>query len=193
MVMGAWRRDQGSDTAAIARSVDEPAAFAELFERHFSAVHRFLSLRTGEQAAGDLASETFVIAFRRRAEYDLTRPDARPWLFGIAANLAREQHRSERRRRETWLRLVRERPPGSENDVLAPEDAQVNNEILQAALAELSPEERDLLLLFGCVGLSYDEIAEALSLPLGTVRSRIHRLRQKLSERLRLPAEKVTA
>jgi RNA polymerase sigma-70 factor, ECF subfamily len=193
MVMGSSRRDEGSDAAAIARSVDEPTAFAELFERHFSAIYRFLSLRAGEQAAGDLASETFVIAFRRRGEYDLTRPDARPWLFGIAANLAREQHRSERRRRETWLRLVRERPPESENDVLTAGDAQVNSETLQAALAELSPEERDLLLLFGCVGLSYDEIAEALSLPLGTVRSRIHRLRHKLSERLRLPAEEVTA
>ncbi len=56
-------------------------------------------------------------------------------------------------------------------------------------MLELAPEERDLLLLFGCVGLSYGEIAEALSLPLGTVRSRIHRLRQKLRERLILAPE----
>jgi RNA polymerase sigma-70 factor (ECF subfamily) len=173
--------------------VDEPAAFAELFERRFSVIYRFLCLRVGEQTAGDLASETFVIAFRRRAEYDVTRPDSRPWLFGIAANLAREQQRSERRRRETWLRLVRERPPESEDDVLAPVDAEMDSETLRAALAELSPEARDLLLLFGCVGLSYEEIAEALSLPLGTVRSRIHRLRHKLSKRLRLPVEEVTA
>jgi RNA polymerase sigma-70 factor (ECF subfamily) len=72
-------------------------------------------------------------------------------------------------------------------------DARVNSETLQAALAELSPEARDLLLLFGCVGLSYEEIAEALSLPLGTVRSRIHRLRHKLSERLSLAVQEVTA
>src|SRR3954452_22007945 len=118
--MGRSGRAQATDAAVVARSVQEPAAFAKLFERHFSVIHRFLTLRAGEQTAGDLASETFVIAFRRRAEYDVTRPDARPWLFGIAANLAREQHRSERRRRETWLRLVRERPPESENNVLAP-------------------------------------------------------------------------
>jgi len=186
-------RAPATDAAVIARSVDEPAAFAELFERRFSVIYRFLCLRVGEQTAGDLASETFVIAFRRRAEYDVTRPDSRPWLFGIAANLAREQQRSERRRRETWLRLVRERPPESEDDVLAPVDAEMDSETLRAALAELSPEARDLLLLFGCVGLSYEEIAEALSLPLGTVRSRIHRLRHKLSKRLRLPVEEVTA
>ena len=186
-------RAPATDAAVIARSVDEPAAFAELFERRFSVIYRFLCLRVGEQTAGDLASETFVIAFRRRAEYDVTRPDSRPWLFGIAANLAREQQRSERRRRETWLRLVRERPPESEDDVLAPVDAEMDSETFRAALAELSPEARDLLLLFGCVGLSYEEIAEALSLPLGTVRSRIHRLRHKLSKRLRLPVEEVTA
>src|SRR5436190_24026247 len=143
--MGRAGGAEATDAAAIARSVDEPAAFAEVFERHFSLIHRFLSLRAGEQTAGDLASETFVIAFRRRAAYDVTRPDARPWLFGIAANLAREQHRRERRLRETWLRLVRERPPGSEGEVLVSVDVEVGSESLRAALAELSPESRDLL------------------------------------------------
>ncbi|MFL5936368.1 MAG: RNA polymerase sigma factor [Gaiellaceae bacterium] len=191
--MGRLGRAEASDAAVIARSVGVPAAFAELFERHFSVIHRFLMLRAGEQIAADLASETFVIAFRRRGDYDVTRPDARPWLFGIATNLVREQHRSERRRREMWLRLVRERSSESDGEVLAPVDVEAGSESLRAALAELSPEARDLLLLFACVGLSYEEIAEALSLPLGTVRSRIHRLRHKLSERLSLAAEEVTA
>ena len=62
--MGRAGGAEATDAAAIARSVDEPAAFAEVFERHFSLIHRFLSLRAGEQTAGDLASETFVIAFR---------------------------------------------------------------------------------------------------------------------------------
>ena len=88
--MGNQDRSDGPDAVSIARSVDEPAVFAELFERHFSVVYRFLSIRAGEQSASDLAAETFVIAFRRRADYDVTRPDARPWLLGIAANLVRE-------------------------------------------------------------------------------------------------------
>lgn len=183
-------RAEAADAVSIARSREEPGAFAELFERHFSLVYRFLSLRVGEHSASDLAAETFVVAFRRRADYDVTRPDARPWLLGIAANLARQQHRSERRRRETLIRLARERQVESRDDPL-PSFDEANSENLRAALAELDPEERDLLLLFGCVQLSYSEIAEALSLPLATVRSRIHRLRHKLRGRLSLPAQEV--
>jgi RNA polymerase sigma factor (sigma-70 family) len=89
--------------------------------------------------------------------------------------------------------LGRERPAESEEGALARDDAGATSENLRAALGELVPEERDLLLLFACVGLSYDEIAEALSLPLGTVRSRIHRLRHKLRERLSPPAQEVRA
>jgi RNA polymerase sigma factor (sigma-70 family) len=183
---------RATDADTIARSVDEPEAFAQLFERHFSLVYRFLGLRTGE-SAGDLAAETFVIAFRRRAEYDVTRTDARPWLLGIAANLARAQRRSDRRRHDTLLRLAHERSVQAQEDALPRLDAQAHREALRAALENLPAEELDLLLLFGCIGLSYLEIAEALSLPVGTVRSRIHRLRLKLRARLKLPAQEVTA
>lgn len=177
-----------ADAVTLARSVDEPEALAELFERHFSLVYRFLSLRAGEQSAGDLAAETFAIAFRRRADYDLTRVDARPWLLGIATNLAHEQRRSERRRRDTLLRLARERLE-PQDDVLAEMNPGRKTDNLRAVLVELAPEERDLLLLFGCIGLSYAEIAEAPSLPISTVRSRIHRLRHKLRGRLSLQPE----
>jgi RNA polymerase sigma factor (sigma-70 family) len=186
------RREQ-TDAAVIARSVDEPAAFAAVFERHFSLIYHFLSLRAGEQRASDLAAETFAVAFRRRAHYDLGRPDARPWLLGIAANLARHQRRGERRQQETLLRLSLERPSEAQGNTPGRLDSGIEAEGLRAALLELAPEERDLLLLFACVGLSYSEIAEALSLPLGTVRSRIHRLRHKLRGRLSLPIPEVSA
>ena len=78
--MGKVEHAHAADATVIACSVDEPGVFAELFERHFSLVHRFLSVRVGGQEAGDLAAETFVVAFRRRADYDSTRPDARPWF-----------------------------------------------------------------------------------------------------------------
>jgi RNA polymerase sigma factor (sigma-70 family) len=175
-----------ADSVTIARSVDEPEAFAELFERHFSLVYRFLSLRVGVHSAGDLAAETFAIAFRRRADYDVSRIDARPWLLGIAANLARAEVRQERHRRETLVRLARE--PVQPRDVGLP-NIGPNSERLRAALQLLSPEERDLLLLFACVGLSYEEIAQALSLPIGTVRSRISRLRTKVRPQLDPPTE----
>ena len=123
----------------------------------------------------------------------MTRLDARPWLLGIAANVARGQRRAERRRRDTLLRLAREWRADSQVDPFAGIDAGSSRVDLRTALSQLGPEDRDLLLLFGCVGLSYAEIGEALSLPIGTVRSRIHRLRHKLRRQLSLPAEEVRA
>jgi RNA polymerase sigma-70 factor (ECF subfamily) len=175
-----------SDALVIARSLNERELFAELFERHFSLVYRFLCLRVGMNSASDLAAETFAVAFRRRADYDVQRIDARPWLLGIAANLARAEVRTERRRREALLRLAREQVP-PRDDGLGGLGA--TDERLSAALQVLAPEERDLLLLFGCVGLTYAEIAEALSLPIGTVRSRISRLRSRVRPLLRPDTE----
>jgi RNA polymerase sigma-70 factor (ECF subfamily) len=62
-----------------------------LFERYFASVHRYISQRLGPDLADDLAAETFVVAFEGRASYDPLRPDARPWLLGIATNLVHEQ------------------------------------------------------------------------------------------------------
>jgi RNA polymerase sigma-70 factor (ECF subfamily) len=185
-------RQGESDADAIARSCIEPATFGLVFERHFSLVHRFLSLRAGERMAADLAAETFAVAFRRRADYDSTKPDAQPWLLGIAINLARQQWRTERRRRAALLRFPRERTEEPQDDAAARLDALASAPLLRELLRELSAEELDLLLLFGSVELSYSEIAEALSLPVGTVRSRIHRLRLKLRGRLELPAQEVS-
>jgi RNA polymerase sigma-70 factor (ECF subfamily) len=172
-----------SDAAAIALSLNEPAAFAAVFERHFSLVHRFLCARAGVDPAADLASETFAIAFRRRADYDLGRPDARPWLIGIAVNLARQARRSERRLNRALARLAGERtlPQDSPEARLEPRG---NITTLREVLAELSQDDRDLLLLFACLEFSYEQIAETMSLPIGTVRSRINRLRGKLRGRL---------
>ena len=172
-----------SDADAIEQSLDEPSAFATVFERHFSLIHRFLRVRAGVQSAGDLASETFAIAFRRRADYDLRRPDARPWLIGIAANLVRETWRGERRLNRALGRLAGERtidPEGPE----AAHGTDPRVAMLNEVLAGLSPADRDLLLLFACMEFSYEQIAETMSLPIGTVRSRVHRLRDKLRGRL---------
>ncbi len=176
-------RQDPSDAKAIEQSLDEPSAFATVFERHFSLIHRFLCFRAGVQPAGDLASETFAIAFRRRADYDLRRPDARPWLIGIAANLVRETRRSERRLNRALAKLAGERTIDTEGPEAAiGRDPRVA--MLNEVLAGLSPDDRDLLLLFACMEFSYEQIAETMSLPIGTVRSRVHRLRDKLRGRL---------
>jgi RNA polymerase sigma factor (sigma-70 family) len=183
-------RQNPSDAEAIAQSLNEPGAFAAVFERHFSLIHRFLCVRAGVEPAADLAAETFAIAFRRRADYDLERADARPWLIGIAVNLVRQARRSERRLNRALARLSGERAAHQDSPEASLE-RHGNIATLHEVLAELAPDDRDLLLLFACMEFSYEQIAEAMSLPIGTVRSRIHRLRNKLRSRLSEAAKEV--
>lgn len=141
-------------------------AFEELFEANFDPIYGYLARRIGPELARDLASETFTQAFEARKQYDPARGEVRPWLFGIANNLLRRHYRDEERRLRALARLqVRE-------EGVPPEEPR-----LADALGSLSPEERDVLLLFAWADLGYAEIAAALELPVGTVRSRLHRAR----------------
>jgi DNA-directed RNA polymerase specialized sigma24 family protein len=93
-----------SDAAVIACSAVDASRFGEIFDRHFAEINRYLARRVGAALADDLAAETFVLAFRSRRRYDPRTADARPWLFGIAANLARRHWRTERRRLRAYAR-----------------------------------------------------------------------------------------
>jgi DNA-directed RNA polymerase specialized sigma24 family protein len=84
------------DAAVIEASFAEPDRFASLFDRHAPYIHRYLARRIGGQAADDLVAETFLVAFRKRARYDLRCHDARPWLYGIATNLVGQHRRRAR-------------------------------------------------------------------------------------------------
>jgi RNA polymerase sigma-70 factor (ECF subfamily) len=162
-----------SDAEVIRSSLAEAGAFAVIFDRHFPAVFRFLRGRIGRQLAEDLAAETFSVAFVRRASYDLSREDARPWLYGIAVNLLREHRRAEERRLRAYARL-------SADDAAATDKRDRLDPSVSAALLELSHEERNLILLLTWADLTYEQLADALGLPLGTIRSRISRVRTKL-------------
>src|SRR6266511_4379604 len=94
------------DTELIAASLVEPARFAELFDRHYPAVHRYLRRRVGPELADDLAAETFTLAFRQRHRYQPERPDIAAWLYGIAGNLLRQHARAEQRRLRAYARVV---------------------------------------------------------------------------------------
>lgn len=173
-----------TDAQIIRCSLDEPAAFGELFERHYGLVHRFLTVRVGEHVAPELAAETFVVAFRNRAKYESRQPNADPWLIGIAINQARREWRNRRRLRAALARLPRERAHDPYGEVPSRLDALREASKIRDALSDLRADERDLVLLYACIGMSYSEIAEALKLPIGTVRSRLHRARSKLQHRL---------
>lgn len=164
-----------TDAEAIAASLSEPTAFVDVFDRHFDAIHRYLRRRVGLQIADELASETFAQAFEHRERFDRDRPDARPWLYGIALNLLRHHYRDEERALRAYARSV---------DVDAPEPVDPAGSEVARLLAELSPGERDVLLLVAWAELEYAEVAEALGIPVGTVRSRLNRARGRIRELL---------
>jgi RNA polymerase sigma factor (sigma-70 family) len=172
----------------MARSVDEPECFAVLFDRHATAVHRYLGRRVGE-LADDLLSETFLVAFRRRAAYRAVHVEVRPWLIGIATNVVRGHVRAEQRRYRALARAAAEpeQPAEDPGDAADRLDAEALRGALAGALAGLKPRDRDVLLLFAWAQLSYEEIAAVLDVPVGTVRSRLNRARRLT--RAALPSE----
>ncbi len=175
----------GSDEEAITESPDDRAAFTELFERHFDDVYRYLAFRVGEVMAEDLAAETFARAFAGRRRFEPDRGSVRAWLFGIARNLIRDHRRDERREMETVRRA------SAEPLRHAPDNAaQLAERLrLRASLASLKTEWREIVLLLGIAGLSYEETADLLHIPLGTVRSRYSRARTQLMATLGDAAE----
>jgi len=175
-----------SDANVIARARREPAAFAAIFDRHYDAIHGYLRRRLDAPIAEELAAETFARALRGLKRYDDARPDALPWLYGIAANLARRHRRTELRRLRAYARTGRDPLQDEHADAPARLDAAAAGPRLAAALAELRADDRETLLLFAWAELSYEEIARALDVPVGTVRSRLHRSRRTLRGHLEI-------
>jgi RNA polymerase sigma factor (sigma-70 family) len=181
MTAGMGVREGFSDGEAIAASMIEPARFALVFDRHYSEISGYLARRVDRALAEELASETFVRAFAQRASYDSAYPSARPWLYGIATNLLRKHARSEERRRRAYARaLERDEIPGGIDAVSERLDAAAGVRIVAGLVSRLAPADRDTLLLFALTELDYEEIALATGVPVGTVRSRLHRVRRHL-------------
>lgn len=174
-----------ADSAAIRESLRQPEQFAVLYDRYATVLHRYAGRRVGDEVADDLVAATFLAAFRARQRYDLARPSARPWLFGILTKEIARRHRTESARFRALQRAWSDRPAdGLADQVAADVTAQAARGLLAAALARLSPAERGVLLLIAWGDLSYDEAAQALGVPVGTVRSRLNRARGKVREAL---------
>jgi RNA polymerase sigma-70 factor (ECF subfamily) len=172
-----------SDSDEIAASLTDPQRFGSVAERHFGAIYQYLARRVGRDVAQDLGAETFVVAFSARSSYDLSRPNARPWLFGIATNLIRRHRRSEIRMLNAYAKSV---PPVRVDDHSEALAMHMDHLALLArvagAFSKLDPEQRDALHLTAIEGLSYAETAEALAVPVGTVHSRVARARINLRD-----------
>ena len=171
-----------ADHELIRRSVADPEAFGHVFDRHAATIHRYLARRIGVTLADDLTAETFLIAFRRRNKYDMSYIDCLPWLYGIAANLLRGHQRAEVRQYRALARTGADPAyaDASDDRVLARVTAADDIRALAGVLAELPAGERDVLTLVGQAQLSYPEVARALDIPVGTVRSRLHSARRRI-------------
>lgn len=171
--------DHATDAEVVAESLRCPEAFARLFDRHHDRIHGFVSRRLGPEVAADVASETFLVAFRRRAAYDQAYGDAAPWLYGIAVRLSRAHRRAERRRLREPAAFV----AVTDDDPLASVDARLGPDergALRVAMAGLPRGERDALALLALADLTYEEVGRALGVAPGTVASRISRARTRL-------------
>lgn len=176
-------RLEPEDAAVIERSRREPECFSVIFDRHFARIHRYIASRLGAAAADDVAAETFLAAFAKRHRYDLSRPDALAWLYGIATNMIRRHRRTEVRAYRTLMRATAEiGPEGFADQVAERVSAQRMQPRLAAGLAALSAGDRDALLLVAYGELSYAEVAYALGIAPGTVASRLNRARKHLRQ-----------
>ena len=158
--------------------------FDVVFDRHVREIHRYLSRRVGTALADDLTGDVFATAFAKRRSYDPAKADHRPWLYGIAQNVLRGHRRTERRQLAAYARLGTDpvADPMAEADDRV--DAERAGPRLAEALLTLGTKDRETLLLFAWSGMTYDEVAAALGVPVGTVRSRLHRARGALREHL---------
>lgn len=168
--------------AAAVTTTEAVSAVSAMYVLHVQDIHAYAARRLGPTLAADVTAETFRIALERHGSFDEALGPARGWLYGIASNVIRGHWRTEQRRLRALARV-------------APVDAAVTEPLLrveeradaEAALATvldlvaaLPADDRDLVTLFAWERCSYAEIAAALGIPVGTVRSRLHRIRTTL-------------
>ena len=179
-----------SDAEVIGRSLGEPEAFGLIYDRHAATLLRFLGRRAGATVAEGLVGELFRIAFERRKMFDASRASALPWLYGIGSNLLLKHRRGEARRLRASARMAAGLDAADRRANARALDARLLFPRVAAAIEALPAGEREALLLFAWEDLSYQSVAEALELPIGTVRSRLNRARAQLRELLEPGGEK---
>ena len=161
----------------------EADAFGELFERHHVLVYNFCFRRTGSwSTAEDLLAVVFLEAWRTRRQMQLHDGSLLPWLYAIATNVTRHQHRSTARHRAALDRVASRltNVPDHADEIIDRISDEKRMQQVLAALTQLPQREQDVLELTAFAGLDYAQISAALGIPVGTVRSRLSRGRSRL-------------
>lgn len=166
-----------------------PGEFEKLALEQIDMLHRIARRLTRDPSkADDLVQETYLRAFRGRDKFDLQQFGIRPWLLRIMHNL--HVSRGEREARQPAAVDEQHFDGALAADAtgslpLDPSSFEQMDERLVHAIRELPAEYQTVLILWAIDELAYKEIADALGVPIGTVMSRLHRARQRLSEQLR--------
>jgi RNA polymerase sigma-70 factor (ECF subfamily) len=174
-----------TDEAALVEALrdDDPEALAQLFDRHADRIYNHCFRATGDWAeAEDAVSAVFLEVWRHRRRVQLHDGSALPWLYGVATNVCRNLTRSRRRRLRAVSALP---PPDPEPDhaerVTDRLGSTARMQQVLAAIETLPTREREVLALVAWAGLTYEQAAAALDVPVGTVRSRLSRARTRLT------------
>ncbi|HEX6421021.1 MAG TPA: sigma-70 family RNA polymerase sigma factor [Acidimicrobiales bacterium] len=191
------RTDTASDADELtALAAGDHGAFTRLFARHGSFVYNVAFRRTASwSVAEDITGTVFLELWRQRGRVEPLGGSLRPWLAGVAVNQARQWGRHGGRQARALDRLAQLGPGGVAGRAGGPGGPdgpdpgevvprRIDDEARMAALlrlvASLPAPQRDVLTLWAWEQLGYEEIAAALGLPVGTVRSRLHRARARL-------------
>ena len=159
------------------------AALASLFDCYADRIYNYCFRRTADwDTAEDATSTVFLEAWRTRDRVQVHHDSALPWLYGIATNVCRNLTRKQRRHLVAVSRLPRQPDaPDHAEDVASRLDDERRMARLLNEIRALPQRDQDVLALVVWAGLSYEEAAAALDVPVGTVRSRLARARQRLS------------
>jgi RNA polymerase sigma-70 factor, ECF subfamily len=172
-----------NDAELVARALGgDRDAFAAIYHRYHAVVYRFARMMSGSAAvAEDVTQETFIVLMQDLQRYAPSRAALGTYLYGVARNLTRARLRRERR--FVGLDCVTHRAAHDSDPCEATDDFRVRDS-LRRAILELPSRYREVVILCGIHGLSYEDAAAALKTPLGTVRSRLSRGKQALAKRL---------
>ncbi|HVW24930.1 MAG TPA: RNA polymerase sigma factor [Polyangiaceae bacterium] len=165
-----------SDAAVLALIAEgDIAALSSLYDRYAPGLLRFASRLVGTQDAPDIVQSAFLRVVGLARGYDASFPSARSWLYGIVVRVIREHRRSLHRWASTLLKLAAQPAKATVSISEARPD-------LDACLSQLTLPKRTVLLLSEVEGFTNEEIATMLSIPIGTVWTRLHHARRELRQ-----------
>jgi RNA polymerase sigma-70 factor (ECF subfamily) len=177
------RQDSTDEALWQASQNGDEEAFGVLYERHARKIYNYLFRRLADwPEAEDLTAVVFLEAFRRRSTAVIVEGRLLPWLYGIATNVLRNRRRAQWRHRDLLAQLAHERHGDGVWDLASRSEAAEQVRLWLKRIAKLPRSQQDVIALCLLSGLSYEDAATALGVPVGTVRSRLSRVRASLGE-----------